>query len=110
MKRGTWRLKLVTGVLTLCGCVGSSSSLLGAVVNTGIAMGTSAHSRSKGGCYASCPQGTSCNKKTGYCDALPCRGECRTYEQCVEGLLTYRCEAPMPDVGDIIVQPRRDPP
>ena len=34
---------------------------------------------------------TSCNEKTGYCDPLPCRGECLPHEQCVQEGLTSRC-------------------
>ncbi|WP_146210107.1 hypothetical protein [Vitiosangium sp. GDMCC 1.1324] len=51
----------------------------------------SAVSRAQGGCYATCLPGTTCNTQTGYCDPLPCRGECLSQEQCVEDALGSRC-------------------
>ncbi|HEX8825293.1 MAG TPA: hypothetical protein VF794_35595 [Archangium sp.] len=76
----------------------SCSSGAGGAVAWGLAM--AAVSRSQGGCYASCVPGTVCNKKTGYCDALPCRGECLPHEQCVEEGLSSRCTS-----GKVIVNP-----
>jgi hypothetical protein len=94
-------------VLSLCGCGGGAAggAVINAALNTGLALGTSAVSRSQGGCYASCPTGTTCNKATGYCDPLPCRGECSPFEECLEDKLLYRCVARSPAAGDIIVQP-----
>jgi hypothetical protein len=66
-------------------------------------LAASAVSRSQGGCYASCVPGTTCNKKTGYCDPLPCRGECLPHEQCVQEGLTSRCTS-----GKVIVVPSSD--
>ncbi|HYO53965.1 hypothetical protein [Archangium sp.] len=104
-----WRSAIMPVVLlVLSGCAGSGA-LLGAAVNTGIALGASAVSRSQGGCYASCPVGTTCNASTGYCDPLPCRGECDPFEQCIEDKLTYRCVARSPVNGDIIVNPAQNP-
>lgn len=93
-------------VLFLCGCVGASGgALLNAAINTGIAVGTSAVSRSQGGCYAACPVGTRCNNTTGYCDPIPCRGECDPFQECIEDRLTYRCVTRAPSSGKIIVNP-----
>ena len=101
---------VMTVVLSLCGCVGGAAggALLNAALNTGVAVGASAVSRSQGGCYAACPAGTTCNKTTGYCDPLPCRGECDPFEECIEDRLTYRCVARNPSKGTIIVNPPRD--
>jgi len=76
---------------------GCRSDAGGALV-WGLAM--SAVSRSQGGCYAACVPGTACNEKTGYCDPLPCRGECLPHEQCVQEGLTSRCTS-----GKVIVVP-----
>ncbi|QRN99961.1 hypothetical protein JRI60_13475 [Archangium violaceum] len=87
-----WALMLSV-VLAGIGC--GSGALGGAV--WGLAM--AGVSRAQGGCYASCYPGTTCNRKTGYCDPLPCRGECLPHEQCVEEGLSSRCVAgrqPMP--------------
>ncbi|MFL5356675.1 hypothetical protein [Archangium sp.] len=106
MSPTSWRGAVMAVVLSLCGCVGASGgALLTAALNTGIAVGASAASRSQGGCYASCPVGTTCNKTTGYCDPLPCRGECDPFQECIEERLTYRCVARSPGSGKIIVNP-----
>ncbi len=110
MKRGARRLSLMAAVLLLSGCAGNSTAVVGALLNTGIAMGASGASRAKGGCYAACPAGTTCNRKTGACDPLPCRGECDPFEECVEGWLTSSCQAPSLDTGKIIVNPSSDTP
>jgi hypothetical protein len=69
-------------LLLLCGCAGATGAVATAVVNTAIAASASAISRSQGGCYASCPTGTTCNHATGLCDALPCHDQCRADEDC----------------------------
>jgi hypothetical protein len=97
-----WRGVVMLAVLSLCGCAGDIG---GAVLNTGLALGASAVSRSQGGCYAACPTGTTCNRATGYCDPLPCRGACSPFEECVEEKLSSRCVARRPDMGTITVQP-----
>ena len=94
-------------LLVLSGCAGGGA-ILNAAVNTGVALGTSAISRSQGGCYAACPVGTTCNETTGYCDPLPCRGECAPFEQCIEDKLVYRCVARSPYNGNILVNPIRN--
>jgi len=111
MSSSPWRSAVVSlAVLFLSGCVGDASGALAtAVFNTGVALGASAISRSRGGCYAACPVGTTCNTATGYCDPLPCRGECDPFEECIEDKLTYQCVARNTHNGDIIVNPAEPP-
>jgi hypothetical protein len=78
------RVRGLLVALSVCGCAGASAGAVGsAVLNTAIAAGASGVSRAQGGCYASCPAGTTCNGETGYCDTLPCRGRCLGNEVCV---------------------------
>jgi hypothetical protein len=107
MKPKSWRSAWVVAVLFQTGCFGGAVG--DAVLNTGIALGSSAISRSQGGCYASCPTGTTCNKGTGYCDPIPCRGTCDPFQECVEDGLFYRCVARNPAKGNIILQPAQKP-
>jgi hypothetical protein len=73
----------LAALLALAGCrTGSAYTVGDAVVMTALALGSSAVSRANGGCYAVCQQGETCNEKTGYCEPLPCRGQCRTDESC----------------------------
>jgi hypothetical protein len=106
-----WRVAVMAVVLSLCGCVAGAagSAAINAALNTGVALGASAVSRSQGGCYAACPAGTTCNKATGYCDPIPCRGECDPFEECIEEKLIYRCVARSPSNGSIIVNPSQKP-
>jgi hypothetical protein len=68
-------------------------------------LAAAAVSRAHGGCYASCVPGTTCNTKTGYCDPLPCRGECLPQQQCVEDGLGSRCVPAGQPGGTIEVNP-----
>ncbi len=105
-----WRSAMLpVAVLLLSGCGAAGGAVGGAVLNTGIALGASAISRSQGGCYAVCPVGTTCNESTGYCDPLPCRGECAVFEECIEEKLVYQCVARGTKNGDIIVNPPEPP-
>ncbi|WP_375767013.1 hypothetical protein NR798_35800 [Archangium gephyra] len=105
-----WRnAVLPVAVLFLSGCGAAGGAVSGAVLNTGIALGASAISRSQGGCYAACPVGTTCNEATGYCDPLPCRGECAAFEECIEEKLVYQCVARGSRDGNIIVNPAEPP-
>jgi hypothetical protein len=76
---------------TFLSCHASSNSIAGALVMTPIALGASALSRASGGCYAVCQQGERCNEKTGFCEALPCRGLCSASETCEEGFFGVKC-------------------
>jgi hypothetical protein len=110
MRSRPWSGVVVLTVLLQMGCVSGAASgaVMNAALNTGFALGASAVSRSQGGCYASCPAGTACNKTTGYCDPLPCRGECDPFQECIEEKLVYRCVARRPDTGKIIVNPPQE--
>ena len=65
--------------------------MAGAAVMTSLALGASAANRAAGGCYAVCQQGEACNEKTGWCEALHCRGKCRADESCEEGFFGIKC-------------------
>jgi hypothetical protein len=70
---------LSAGLLT--GCLGSGPGA--AVLNTGVALGYTAHKRSRrDGCWAACPPGTICNTETGFCDRRPCAGRCKVGQEC----------------------------
>lgn len=67
---------------------GGSSDAVGviaAVVSSGV-------SRASGGCYAACPTGTHCIEATGYCEPLPCRGQCGDGEKCGSDGVTCQLE------------------
>lgn len=104
-----WRPWLAMAVLALLlGCRSGGSGGGGAaeaLINTTIAVASAGVSRSQGDCYASCPPGTSCDKATGYCVALPCRGQCKAHEQCVEDGLKSRCVALALPGGSVEVDP-----
>ncbi len=102
----TWRGAVMAVVLSLCGCAGAAAD---AMLNTAVALGASAASRSSGGCYAACPTGTTCNKSTGLCDQIPCRGECDPFQECIEERLSYRCVARGSANGALIVNPSQPP-
>ena len=54
------------GLLLAVWVSGCAAGAVGnAVINTAIAVGASAVSRSQGDCYASCTNGTTCNHATG---------------------------------------------
>lgn len=86
------RIGILACALSAFAChTGSSNTLVGAAVMSSLALGSSAVSRANGGCYAVCQQGESCNQKTGYCEPLPCRGQCRADESCEEGFFGIKC-------------------
>ena len=84
-------LALLAATMCLSCHTGSSSTMAGALIMTPLALGASAVSRAQGGCYAVCQQGERCNEKTGYCEALPCRGLCSASETCEEGFFGVKC-------------------
>jgi hypothetical protein len=88
-------LGLTVAVVLGVGCANAGSAVANAAINTAIAGGVSAYRRSNGECYTPCTPGTKCNEKTGTCDPLPCRGECRPNERCEQ---TYTGEHCVPDV------------
>jgi hypothetical protein len=100
-----WLIALVV----LAGCRGANGAVVNALINTSIAMGSAAAQRAAGGCYATCPVGTTCDEQTGYCMPLPCRGRCRTDERCVELGLEERCESLALPEGGLDVRPAPPP-
>jgi hypothetical protein len=74
------------------GCGHAVSTPVGVGVATAVAAGTSAYSRSQGGCYAICQQGETCNGNTGLCEPLPCHASCSSDERCDQsGAFGDRC-------------------
>ncbi len=84
--------RAILAALLLAGChTGSANTMAGAGVMTGLALGASAASRASGGCYAVCTNGTTCNPRTGWCEALPCRGRCSPDEHCEQTFAESKC-------------------
>lgn len=78
-------------LMVLSACAAAPGAVAGAAINTTVAVTASAVSRASGGCYAACPVGTQCNRSTGFCDPLPCRGLCSTDEVCEINAVGERC-------------------
>ena len=53
-----------------------------AAANLAIGMTAAGVRRSGGDCYTGCHEGTRCNRKTGFCEPLPCWGQCGKGEEC----------------------------
>ncbi len=83
---------LAVTCLMATGCAATTAAVTGAVVNTAVAATASGVSRANGGCYAACPEGTTCDGATGLCQALRCRGRCAPDETCVGTGLNEHCE------------------
>jgi hypothetical protein len=109
MSRG-WKQWFAVALLALpLGCQsGGSGAVASAVINTTIAVAASGVSRSQGGCYAACAPGTACDPTTGYCVALPCRGQCKAHEQCVEDGIKSQCIALSLPGGQMTVEPSKE--
>lgn len=82
--------------LLLAACANSGGAVASAVATTAIAAGVAAARRADGQCYTPCTPGTKCNEKTGECEPLPCRGECRPDEHCEQTYLGEKC---VPDLA-----------
>jgi len=96
--------------LLVVGCSGGWK-VGSAALNTAIGVGVSAKRRSAGQCFVPCAEGTRCNPKTGYCDALPCRGKCKASEWCRGRGLQERCvphldSLPSEGRDDLELEPR----
>jgi hypothetical protein len=104
-----WKQGIAVALLALLvGCrSGGSGDVASAVINTTIAVAASGVSRSQGGCYAACPTGTTCDPNSGYCVSLPCRGQCKAHEQCVEDGLKSQCIA-LSLPGQVTVEPPKE--
>jgi hypothetical protein len=85
---------LFTTVLSLLlpGCAGAAAgAVANAAINTATAAAVSGVRRANGECFTPCNPGHVCNKSTGLCDPLPCRGECRSDEKCVVAPIGEKC-------------------
>ncbi len=85
-------LAIVSGCVAHRGSFGTNAAV-DAAVGTAIGLAAAGVSRSNGGCYASCPPGTTCNAATGFCDELPCRGLCSAEEHCEMTPTSWKCMA-----------------
>ncbi len=105
LPRLQWSLLL----LSLAGCAsGGSGAAASAIINTAVATGVAGARRAGGDCYTACPPATTCNEKTGYCDPLPCRGECQQGQRCDESSVFPRCVSDVdPTAG--IARPAPEP-
>lgn len=83
-------LLLAAALLSACHA-GTSSTVAGAAIMTGLAAGASAAKRSTGDCYVDCLPGTRCNRSSGLCEPLPCRDKCGPNESCEESLGGIKC-------------------
>ena len=92
-------------VLLATSCGASGSQIATAAVASAVALTASGISRSTGGCYASCPTGTTCNSVTGLCDVLPCRGVCDEDQECDDTGPIAKCVAKKADI-QITTEPR----
>jgi hypothetical protein len=79
---------------------GVANTVGSAAVNSTIAMVAAGSRRQMGECYAACPPGTACDKRTGTCTTLPCGGKCLGWEYCDESGPMPRClSAAPPDLS-----------
>lgn len=89
-----WTMRFVVAGLIVfaaaCQGSGSGQAVQAAVLAANIGA-AAAVNRSGGGCYTQCAPGTFCDHKTGLCETLPCRGECRADQICDESGLIPRC-------------------
>jgi hypothetical protein len=80
MRSPAFTLVVAAGFLSACA---SGANIASAAINSAVAVGVSAARRANGECYTPCVSGTACNRQTGLCDTLPCRGECSDNQECV---------------------------
>lgn len=102
-----WSLVVLLSLLASCKS-GGTGEVAEALITTTVAVAASGVSRAQGGCYAACPTGTQCDHNTGYCVSLPCRGQCKAHEQCVEEGLSSKCIAIALPGGNVTVEPSKE--
>lgn len=85
------RIAAVLLAVVLGGCGASGGTLVNAAVNTAIGAGASAARREAGHCYTACDEFTRCDRETGYCVPIPCRGQCHAQERCMKDGASERC-------------------
>lgn len=82
---------LPLALVFLGGCAAAGGAVATAAINTATAATVSAVRRANGECFTPCNPGTACNPSTGYCDPLPCRGQCRFDEKCEVSPVGDKC-------------------
>lgn len=85
------RTRVALIALALSGCAAAGGAVANAAINTAIAGTVSGVRRASGDCFTICNPGTTCNKSTGYCDPIPCRGQCRSDEKCQDDAFGGKC-------------------
>jgi len=84
--------------------------MVGAAATTAVAGAVAGARRADGDCFTICNPGTVCNPKTGYCDPLPCRGQCMEWEKCDESGMVAHCTATVPVEMGVQRKDREPPP
>ena len=87
---------IASSCLLALGCGITSSTIIGAAVNTTIGAGAAVHSRNEGGCFSVCTADATCNHATGMCERVPCGGECPAGQECQDGPRGPQCMAQVP--------------
>jgi len=97
--------RIVFAALLLGACkTGSSDTGVGAATTSAVAIGTAIAGRAAGGCIAICTAGTVCNRTTGLCEPMPCRGECGPNEHCEQTFSGEKCVAGGPTSVEALVK------
>jgi hypothetical protein len=86
-----WMMPVWLCVLLSAGCGASTQSVVSMTLNSGLALGAAAASRSQGGCYAICTAGSVCNPDTGMCERMTCNGLCGERQTCDDSGPLPRC-------------------
>ena len=99
------RVAVVVAALLVSACkTGSSNTGIGAATTSAVAIGTAIAERAAGGCIAICTAGTACNRTTGLCEPMPCRGECGANEHCEQTFSGEKCVAGGPTSVEALVK------
>jgi hypothetical protein len=81
-----------------------SETLAGAAATSAAAVGAALAERASGNCIAICTAGTQCNRNTGLCEPMPCRGECGPNEHCEQTFSGEKCVAGGPTSVETLVK------
>jgi hypothetical protein len=97
--------RILFAALLLSACkTGSSNTGVGAATTSAVAIGAAVAERVQGGCIAICTAGTQCNRLTGLCEPMPCRGECGPNEHCEQTFSGEKCVAGGPTSVETLVK------
>jgi len=97
--------RIVFAALLVFACkTGSSNTVAGAATTSAVAVGFAMAERAAGGCIAICTAGTACNRATGLCEPMPCRGECGPNEHCEQTFSGEKCVAGGPTSIEALVK------